>query len=84
VIIDNPLLVGDKFHACPLRPLLEIVNARCNKLYREYKLRDAIRVSFKMREGVEYGRYLERVGYRFKPKGTIEKFYADYGVEYVW
>jgi hypothetical protein len=20
----------------------------------------------------------------FKPKGTIEKFYADYGVEYVW
>jgi hypothetical protein len=32
----------------------------------------------------EYGRYLERVGYRFKPKGTIEKFYADYGVEYTW
>jgi hypothetical protein len=32
----------------------------------------------------EYGRYLERVGYHFKPKGTIEKFYADYGVEYAW
>jgi hypothetical protein len=32
----------------------------------------------------EYGRYLERVGYRFKAKGTIENFYADYGVEYTW
>jgi hypothetical protein len=32
----------------------------------------------------KYDHLQERVGYRFKPKGTIEKFYADYGVEYVW
>jgi hypothetical protein len=54
VTIDNPLLIGDKFHAFPLRPLLELVNAKCNKHYREYKLRDAIRASFKMREGVDH------------------------------
>jgi hypothetical protein len=32
VIIDDPLLVGNKFHAFPLRPLLEFVNAKGNKL----------------------------------------------------
>jgi hypothetical protein len=54
VRVDHPLLIGDKFHAFPLRPLLELVNARFNKQYREYKLRDAIRVSYKMREDVEH------------------------------
>jgi hypothetical protein len=47
------------------------------------KLNDYTRLKLKIAD-YEYNRLQERVGYRFKPKGTVEKFYSDYGVEYAW
>jgi hypothetical protein len=80
VIIDDPLLVGNKFHAFPQRPLLEFVNAKGNKHYREYKLRDAIRASFKMREGVDHPNYFP-VRMLDLSKKCLNDHYRDAGGE---
>lgn len=43
---DYPYLLGDKYHALALRPLLVMVERNLGHKYKEYELRDAIRKSY--------------------------------------